>query len=215
MSRESGAFRPQRHCSASRRIPRQLASACASVKERRGPSSSLLPSFGLNEEIDFPSFIEAGANVVEDDEGEGVANMVSPRLSLSAIETSTSRRRGSSRWKETDSLHVSQSGRSTAVRRSSSTGSLRQLMRRGSGANMCTTGTCNPADFHRPTPQVRWRSSTSSFWSMSEGNQDQEESGGVAEVACSRGLAAAKMETLQRVSSEHKAMRLLCQRSSK
>ena len=177
------------------------------ISKRRGPSSSLPPSFGLNEEVEFPSFIEVGDAVVEDAEGEGVANMASRRLSLSAIETSTSRRRGSSRWKETDGLHVRQSGRSTAIPRLSSSASLRQLMRR-------TTGTCSPTDFHRPTPQVRRRSSTSSIWSsMSEDNQDQEESGGVAEIAFSRGLSAAKMETLQRVSSEHKAMRLLCQRS--
>ena len=176
------------------------------ISKRRGPSSSLPPSFGLNEEIDFPSFIEVGNVAVEDAEGEGVANMASRRLSLPAIETSTSRRRGSSRWKETDSLR--KSGRSTAVRRSSSTASLRQLMRRGS-ADICTTGTCSPVDFHRSTPQVRRRSSISSIWSMSEDNQDQEGWGGVAEVAFSRGLSAAKMETLQRVSSEHKAMRLL------
>ena len=172
------------------------------ISKRRGPSSSLPPSFGLNEEIDFPSFIEVGNVAVEDNEGEGVANMVSRPLSLSVIETSTSRSRGSSRWKETDSLHVSQSGRSTAVRRPSSTASLRQLMRR-------STSICSPTDFHRPTPQVRRRSSISSIWSMSEDNQDQEGWGGVAEVAFSRGLSAAKMETLQRVSSEHKAMRLL------
>ena len=170
------------------------------ISKRRGPSSSLPPSFGLNEEIDFPSFIEVGNVAVEDAEGEGVANMASRRLSLPAIETSTSRRRGSSRWKETDSLR--KSGRSTAVRRSSSTASLRQLMRR-------STSICSPTDFHRPTPQVRRRSSISSIWSMSEDNQDQEGWGGVAEVAFSRGLSAAKMETLQRVSSEHKAMRLL------
>lgn len=177
-------------------------------RRRRSSNGSLL---SLGEESDLPSFIDEVVAVDSCAVGKGVANNVVGQRRPSQKETGTLSRGGSSRWNEEKHNYRSSNNHTPAVRRSSSSASLRQLMRRGSidtndGASSPPTVNAN-----HPSRQVRRRSSASSLWIMPEDNLglDEEESGNLTDVAFSRGLSAAKMETLQRVSTEHKTMRLL------
>ena len=175
-------------------------------RQRRSSNGSL---WSVGEEGDVPSFINETVAADNTAAGKGVGNVVGQRR-LSQNET-LFRGGDSSRWEEDDKQASHSRSSTSAVRRSSSTASLRRLMRRGS-IDTNDGPSCSPiVDANNPSHQVRRRSSASSIWSMPEDNieLDEEESGNVTDVAFSRGLSAAKMETLQRVSSEHKAVRLL------
>ena len=176
-------------------------------RRRRSSNGSL---WSVGEEGDVPSFINETVAADNTAAGKGVGNVVGQRR-LSQNET-LFRGGDSSRWEEDDKQASHSRPSTSVVRRSSSTASLRQIMRRGSIDTNDGTS-CPPAvvNTHHPSQQVRRRSSASSIWSMPEDNLelDEEESGNVTDVAFSRGLSAAKMETLQRVSSEQKAVRLL------
>lgn len=181
------------------------------MSQRRRSSNGSL--WSLRGEGHVPSFINEVVTVDGSAVGKGVAAYVVGQRRPSQNKTSTLSRGGSSRWNEEEDNYQSALNRTPAVRRSSSTASLRQLMRRGSidtndGTSTCSSPTVNA---NHPSRQVRRRSSASSLWSMPEDNLglDEEESGNVTDVAFSRGLSAAKMETLQRVSTEHKTLRLL------
>ena len=144
--------------------------------------------------------------------GKGVVqDVVGQQRRPSQNLTSTLSRGGSSRSNEEERNCRSSHNRTPAVRRSSSTTSLRQLMRRGSIDTNDGTSSPPTVTANHPSRQVRRRSSASSLWSMPKDNLDldEEESGNVTDIAFARGLSAAKMETLQRVSTEHKTMRVL------
>lgn len=160
-------------------------------RRRRSSNGSL---WSLGEESDLPSFINE--DVAVEGSAKGDRHIF---------------RGGSSRWNEEEQNYQSSNNHISAVRRSSSTASLRQLMRRGSIDTYDGTSSPPTVNAGHPSRQVRRRSSASSLWSMPEDNSglDEGESGNVTDVAFSRGLSAAKMETLQRVSTEHKTMRLL------
>ena len=176
---------------------------------RRSSNGSL---WSLNEEGDAPSFVNEVFAVGSSAVGKGVVqDVVGQQRRPSQNLTSTLSRGGSSRSNEEEHNCESFHNRAPAVRRSSSTTSLRQLMRRGSIDTNDGTSSPPTVTANHPSRQVRRRSSASSLWSMPEDNSglDEGESGNVTDVAFSRGLSAAKMETLQRVSTEQKTMRLL------
>ena len=178
-------------------------------RRRRSANGSL---WSLDEESDLPSFINEVVELESSAIGkEGVAKNVVGQRRPSQKETGTLCHGGSSRWNEEEENCQSSNNHISAVRRSSSTASLRQLMRRGSIDTYDGTSSPPTVNADHPSRQVRRRSSASSLWSMPEDNSglDEGESGNVTDVAFSRGLSAAKMETLQRVSTEHKTMRLL------
>ena len=177
-------------------------------RRRRSSNGSL---WSLGEESDLPSFINEDVAVESSAFGKEVANNVVGQRRPSQNLTSTLPRGSASRWNEEEENYHSSNNHISAVRRSSSTASLRQLMRRRSIDTYDGTSSPPTVNADHPSRQVRRRSSASSLWSMPEDNSglDEGESGNVTDVAFSRGLSAAKMETLQRVSTEHKTMRLL------
>ena len=176
---------------------------------RRSSNGSL---WSLNEEGDVPSFVNEVVAVDSSAVGKGVVqDVVGQQRRPSQNLTSTLSRGGSSRSNEEEHNCGSSHNRTPAVRRSSSTTSLRQLMRRGSIDTNDGTSSPPTVTANHPSRQMRRRSSASSLWSMPKDNLDLDEevSGDVTDIAFARGLSAAKMETLQRVSTEHKTMRVL------